>query len=186
VSAETITTERPTIGLDILRQFTKPDHETFRHVLAQEHYRGDLTQTGDDRLRLAMGDAAYQHYHWDTVACNLRVLLVLPRFKHPEAVENRRPIGLPAPWFWCLDQVERHHDLENASKAFIERVSLEVRESLQVLPGLEWVKIGRVGFFEHGRGKPKRRFQAPPDDVVFFQFRGGVGCAAAVKERSAS
>jgi hypothetical protein len=44
---------------------------------------------------------------------------------------------------------------------------------------LEWVHVRQLNYWHSGRGKPKRRHEPPPKDIVFFKFHGGVGAAVA-------
>lgn len=174
---------RQTIADDVLRKFLSSDHGVLKDILTLWNLRGDGTQTDADRMRAAIGDQAYEHYNWDTAVSNGRVLLVLPRFKHPAGV--RAPFGFhfPAEWFWCFEQIEMGEDVEPASVDAVGRVPEELRESVAVLPGVEWMTVRRVNFFNHdGRGAPKRKHQAPPEGIQFFKFHGGVGLSVARRD----
>lgn len=164
---------------ELLAQFTNPDHPVMKDVLVTDHYRGDCTETGERRLRAMLG-AAYDSLHHDTVACNGRVVLFLPRFKAPGGVDA--PHGfhlLTAPHHWALAQVEeKDPEVTRARPATIQRVPLETARQLHVLPGLEFVEVRNVHFWVHGNGPAKRKKQPAPSDVVYFRFTGGYGVVA--------
>lgn len=176
------------VDYEVLKRFTNPDRPEFAVVMAVEHYRGDLTQSGDDRLRTEMGEEKYAHYHWDTVACTGGIMVVVPRFKHPIAVAKSRGVGLPAEYHWCLSQVEKGEDCGPAGARILSRIVPETKTRLETeLPGFEFIEVVKVNFWHHaGRGSAKRKSQRPPSDVAFFKFTGGVGCVALSNESEAA
>lgn len=181
-----MTTTKPTRLLDqpvpddsILRQFTSTDPTSpwihaFADLMLSWNYCGDCTENGDRRLKAAMGDEAYEHYHWDTLACNGYILLRIPQYKHPLiAKECRSGPRFPAQWFWCMSAiVEGGDNVMPAYPAMVASVSIKNQEELAVLPGLEYVRVTEMRIYSNG--KPKR--EKPPSDVVFFRFQRGVGC----------
>lgn len=179
-----ITIESPTIphpvDIEILKRFTTTERPEFSSVLAVEHYRGDLTQSGDDRMRRAMGEEKYAHFHWDTIACTGGIIVIVPRYKHPEAVEKRRLGLLPAEYHWCFSQIDQDEDCGPAGARVLSRIVSDSKAKLEKeLPGLEFIKLVKVNYWHHaGRGPAKRKSQRPPNDVAFFKFTGGVGCVA--------
>jgi hypothetical protein len=166
------------IDESLLRQFTREDDETFKNILAVWHYRGDGTQSGDDRLRKAMGDDVFEHYHYDTIATNCSVLLMFPRYRHPSGVEpGFGKARFPAEWFWSFSQIEENEDVE-IKPSLIKRVPEASLALLKSLPDLEWMKVLRVNFWQHARGKAKRKHRPAPKGVIFFRFRDGLGLVA--------
>ncbi len=167
----------------ILQQFLKPDHEVMKSFLTLWNLRGNLTQTESDHTRRLIGDEKYEHYNWDTVACNGRVLVLIPRYKHPHGEKPKfGTFTPPAEWFWCFEQIEVGEDIAPASPADIARVPEELREKAAILPGLEWITVQQVNSIEYGNGKPKHKHRPPPDGIMFFRFNGGVGLTVAVRK----
>lgn len=168
-----------TVDDSILMQFVSTENPHFKTPIAIWNYRGDLTQSGSDQMKQALGDKAFEHYNWDTAVTTGRIFIILRRFKHAQAIKPPLGIHFPAPWYWCFSQIEDNEEIELAKDSLINRVPVNLRESLKVLPGLEWIKVRRVSVTIHGRGKPKQKFQKPPEGVLFFRFQGGLGLAIA-------
>lgn len=169
----------PTIETSQLRQFILPSHPDLKEILTINHYRGDGTETGANRLRKSMSEEEYEHLHFDTIASNGRVLIYLPRYKHPEAVPA--PFGFhfpPAEWLWCFEQIEASEEIEPANPLLVKRVPTDVLKALQVIQNLEWLRVRRVNLIHYGRGKPKHKHQKAPNNVLFFRFNQGLGAAA--------
>lgn len=164
---------------ELLANFTSPGHPTMKDVLIVDHYRGDCTETGERRLRAMLGEA-YDSLHHDTLACTGGVVLILPRFKAPNAVPA--PVGfhlLKADHHWALAEVdEKSPEVTRASAATIQRVPVEVARKLHELPDLEFVEVARVHYWESGRGPAKRKSRPAPSNVVYFRFTGGYGVVA--------
>ena len=129
--------------------------------------------------RVLLGEEAYAHLHWDTIATNGRVLLCLRRHKHERAVEKRRDFSVPADWFWCFDQIEKDEDVRLALPAEVLQVPEELRASLKILPDLEWLAIRRVNYISHGARGPVAKHRPAPDGIRFFRFAGGLGLSIA-------
>lgn len=163
------------VAEDVLRGFLHPKHDVLKDICTLWNLRGDGTESDARRLRHALGPEAYEHYNWDTAVSNGRVLILIPRFKHPEGVKPRFGFHFPAEWFWCFSQIDDGEDVVPASAEHIARVPEELRESLKVLPELEWMTVTRVNYFSHGNGKPKAKHQPAPDGIAFFRFKGGLG-----------
>ena len=171
---------------DILTNFVNRGHPVYKDVLVVDSYRGDCTETGERRLRTMLGDVAYASLHYDTIACDGRILVVIPRCKLDGATPA--PLGLrtlTAAHHWAMSLVdERSPEVKHASTATIQRVPVEVAQKLHALPDIEFVDVGYVSFWEHGNGKPKKKRKPAPQDVIYFRFRGGYGVVAdTVKER---
>lgn len=168
------------LSYETVINFIKPGHEVLGGILTIWNYRGDGTQRDADRTKLAMGEEAYEHYNWDTAVSNGRVLIVIPRFKHP--VGKNPPMGFhfPAEWFWCFSQIELNEDVAPATP---EGVPLELLKSVEALPGIEWKRVLKLNFWSHGRGKPKRKHRPAPDGLAFFKFNGGFGLTIAENKK---
>jgi hypothetical protein len=63
-----------------------------------------------------------------------------------------------------------------ANKKEIADVVPETQALLSVLPGLEFMRIAKVGFYSTAR--KGRRFDKAPQDVRFFRFAAGYGCVS--------
>lgn len=163
---------------ELLTHFTKPDHEKLKNIVIMRNYRGDATETGERRLRAMLGDK-YDSLHHDTVACNGRVIVVLPRTKAPNAIEE--PFGfrlLTAEHWWALAQVDEHSpEVTHARSATITRVPVDIAQQLHILPDLEFVDVKDVHYTEYGN-KVRRKKKPAPQDVVYFRFTGGYGVVA--------
>lgn len=168
---ETITSPIPD---HILTGFLEPKHAVLNAILAIWNVRGDLTQSGSTRDRLAMGEERFEHYNWDTAVSNGRVLLVLPRYKHPQANRPLPGFHFPAEWWWCFDQIELQQDIEIAPPALVMTVPEDLRASLSALPELEWIQVQRINYSDN---KPKS--QPAPKGILFFRFKGGLGLSVA-------
>lgn len=167
---------------ELLARFVLPSHPVCKDVFVMFHYRGDGTETGARRMRAILGEA-YETLHCDTVACDGRVVLIIPRFKAPGAVEINNgdiPNFFPAPTYWALSQVdERSPEVTHARASTIQRVPVDVARDLHLLPELEFVDVKDVHFVEHGNGPAKKRKKPAPQDVVYFRFAGGYGAVLA-------
>ena len=167
---------------ELLARFVLPSHAVLRDVIVVENYRGDCTETGDRRLRAMLG-AAYESLHFDTVACDGRVVIYLPRFKAPGAVAiesgHRPTFGLSGPHHWAMAQVdERSPEVSRARPATVQRVPVEIARDLHALPELEFVDVRDVHFTEYGN-RVKKKKKPAPQDVVYFRFAGGYGVVLA-------
>lgn len=169
---------------DILAKFVNPSHPVYKDVLTVDSYRGDCTETGDRRLKAMLGEKAYASLHYDTIACDGRILVIVPRSRLEGA--KPAPFGLhtlTAAHHWALSQVdERSPEVVHASSATIQRVPVEVAQKLHALPCIEFVEVRYVHFWEHGNGKTKKKRKPAPQDVVYFRFEGGYGVVAAASE----
>ena len=167
---------------ELLARFVLPTHAILKDVIVVENYRGDFTESGDRRLRTMLGEK-YDSLHFDTVACDGRVVIYLPRFKLPGATAIRHvhaPQILTAPHHWALTQVdERSPEVTHASAATIQRVPVEISRDLHALPELEFVDVRDVHFWVHGNGPAKKKKKPAPRDVVYFRFAGGYGVVLA-------
>lgn len=159
-----------------LRAFTVPGHPRYGHVSLNFHHRGDLTQACEDRLRLQLGEDAYAHLHWDTVVCSGDVYLCIPRYRHPEG-RDVPGLALSAVYHWCLSHADEDEDIDPASTRAINRVAKAGREQAESLPGLEWLHMAKIAYWQYSGRTPKRKHKPAPKDVLFFRFTGGVGCA---------
>lgn len=172
--------EREGVTLELLGKFTKPGCERLGKVLQNAFYRGDFTETGDRRLRAAMGEEAYEHLHWDAVACNGGVLVVVPRWKF--GTEDRNPLGLDAPYWWAMsaiagDELEEGAGIRPSTAKEIAEVVSETRELLSLLPGLEFMHVAKLSFYS--TNKPgKKQWREAPGDVRLFRFAAGYGLVA--------
>jgi hypothetical protein len=161
------------ISDELLTSFCQHGHPLYGGILTAYSYKGDLTQSGDERARRAMGDEAFVHRDWNTLVCNGRILIDIESYKHPKGVEGS--IRFPTQWFWCLSQVRANQDCTPATADQISRVEVDLQEDLKRLPKLEYVSVLGVNSWSYGRGKPKRKRQQPPNGIVFFRFTGGAG-----------
>lgn len=66
-----------------------------------------------------------------------------------------------------------------AKKAAIARIPQAVRESLNILPGLEFKNVPKVRIWVYGRARRQRWERIDQNGVVFFRWDGGVGCCVA-------
>jgi hypothetical protein len=185
----TITTQPKTYGeregvtLDLLKKFTKAGDATHGEVHQSWAYRGDCTETGDRRIRAAIGDEAYEHHHWDATAFNGGVIVVVPRWKFKEVRSGSSP-GLPAEYYWAMKAIsdpnpDEGHGVRPCTKKEIAAVVPETQALLAELPGLEYMHIKKLSFFSTGkRGKQWRK---APKDARFFRFAAGYGCVS-IKE----
>lgn len=164
---------------ELLARFTNPSHAVMKDVLVTNNYRGDCTETGERRLRAMLG-AAYDSLHHDTVACSGRIVVIMPRFKAPGAVEA--PCGfhlLTAPHYWALGEIdEKSPEVSKAKPSTVQRVPIDIAQQLYALPGFEFVEVKNVNFWEHANGPAKRKKRPAPADVVYFRFNGGYGVVA--------
>lgn len=133
----------------------------------------------ETRIIAAVGQEEYGHRCRTLIATNGRVLLCVEAWKHPEAKTPPFGWSIPAEWFWCFDMMRTGKGVTPSDPSDIERVPENLLESLAVVPGLQWLNIGPVGYWSHGRGKPKRKTRPAPDGLMFFAFDGGTGCAVA-------
>jgi hypothetical protein len=156
----------------LLRGFCAAGDDTYGDIRLCNNYKGDLTQRGDDQARLRMGEEAYLERDWDTLVCNGRVLLVFSSWKCPFAKEGPVP-RFQAEWYWCFDQMRKKRDVVPESEKRLSRLAADVRADLQRLPELEFVRVLKVHFWSHGRGKPKAKSMPAPKGLVFFNFAGG-------------
>lgn len=173
------TNAQPPVETEVLKQFTNPEHSVCANLMAIWNLRTDGTQSDADRLKLALGEEGYEHYNWDTAVTNGSIMLLIPRFKYAEA--KRPPFGFhfPAEWFWCFSQIELKEDAVEALPEQIATVPTDVREQVETLPEVQWIKILRVNFFDHVGGKVTRKHRPPPEGMMFFRFKGGLGVAVA-------
>lgn len=163
---------------ELLARFVLPAHPLLKSPIIVHNYRGDYTETGDRRLRAMLG-AAYESLHFDTVACDGRAVVYLPRFRAPGAVEiesgHRPTFGLTGPHHWAMSQVdERSPEVTRARPATVQRVPVEIARDLHALPELEFVDVRDVHFTEYGN-RPRKKKKPAPQDVVYFRFAGGYG-----------
>lgn len=164
---------------ELLARFVLPAHPLLKSPVIVHNYRGDCTETGDRRLRAMLG-TAYESLHFDTVACDGRAVIYLPRFRAPGAVEvdhwQQPTFGLTAPHHWAMSQVdERSPEVTRARPATVQRVPVEIARDLHALPELEFVDVRDVHFWSHGNGPAKKKKKPAPQDVVYFRFAGGYG-----------
>lgn len=170
---------------ELLRKFCStnpehPNHSALKDIMLLWTYCGDLTETGDRRLHDRIGDEAYEHVHHTTAVCNGHIALFVQHYKHPEAQENRSSgIRFPAKWLWCIDSIEKNEgeDVFTADPETIASVLPETQSELSILPGLEYLRIDSISYWQHGRTK-KRITDPAPDNLVFFRFQGGAGCVS--------
>ena len=175
--------EREGVTLELLEKFTKAGDPRFEKVQCQWNYRGDFTETGDRRLRSTMSEEAYENYNWNTVACNGGVIVCVPRWKSSE--EQGKSFGLRAPYWWAMSEIaaaEPHPALgiRLATAKEIADVVPETQELLETLPGLEYMRIAKVGFYS--TASKGRKFDKAPQDVRFFRFAAGYGCVSIRKD----
>jgi hypothetical protein len=125
-----------------------------------------------------------EHYHWNTVVCTGGILLLIPRFCHPLAIEPPVMGGLtiPAEYWWGMTQVEEGEDVEAAPESLIDRVVQASQIRLSVLPSFKWMQPTRLNYTDFGR-RPVKKHQAVPGGVLFFRFDGGCGCVALSDKR---
>lgn len=171
--------EREGVTLELLEKFTKAGDPRFGKVQSVWSYRGDCTETGDRRLRATMPEEAYEHHHWNTVACNGGVLVCVPRWKSSE--ERGQRVGLDAPYWWAMSEIAAAEPdpalgVRLATAKEIADVVPETQSLLAALPGLEYMRIAQVGFYSTDR--KGRQFDKAPQDVRFFRFAAGYGCVA--------
>lgn len=167
--------------IELFGAFVHPNRQPINRILAVQNYRGNATETGARRMRAILGPEAYEHLHWDTLATDGRVALWIPRYRCPDAQEA--PPGfrlLTARHHWALSEIDEvSPEVSRASAKDIQRVPIETAQRLYSLPGLEFVRVRYVHFFEYGSGQPKRKREPAPADVVYFRFAGGYGVVAA-------
>lgn len=173
--------EREGVTLELLGKFTKSNLPW--EVKQVWEYRGDCTESGDQRLRANLGAEAYEHHHWNTVAFNGGVIVIVPRWKHKEGPGESGP-GLRAEYHWAMSAIteenpDEEHGVRPSNKKEIAEVVTDTQTLLAQLPGLEYMHIKKLSFFSTAkRGKQWRK---APSDVRFFRFAGGYG-AVAIKE----
>lgn len=174
-----------TIGL--LRKFTLPGGRGhLGEVRLVKNYRGDLTETGEQRLRSALGEEEYSHLHWDTAATNGEVLVIVPRWKSKEVTGGWHTwLGGRAEDRWAMDQMEDPSPDEKCGirpcrKKEIEQVSAAARELIAELPGVEYMMVRRVSFYSTSRSG--KRWMPAPQDVRYFRFAAGYGLVAIAGE----
>ena len=171
--------EREGVTLQLLSKFTKAGDPAHGEVHQTWAYRGDCSESGDRRLRAALGEEAYEHHHWDAVACNGGVIVVVPHWKF--GAEKGRGPGLRAEYYWAMQAIAAAEPEEGAgirpcTKKEIAAVVPETQALLAELPGLEFMHISKVSFYSTGkRGKQWRK---APKGVRFFRFAAGYGCVA--------
>lgn len=175
--------EREGVTLELLSKFTKTGDPTHGVVHQAWAYRGDCTESGDRRLKSALGEEAYEHHHWDAVACNGGVIVVVPRWKF--GPETRNSPGLPAEYYWAMKAISNPDPEEGAgiracTKKEIAAVVPETQALLAELPGLEFMHISKVSFYS--TGKHGKQWRKAPKDVRFFRFAAGYGCVAIAPE----
>lgn len=163
---------------ELVARFVQSSHPVMKDLLVIRSYRGDGTETGERRLRAMMG-AKYDSLHCDTVACNGRVVVVLPRFKAPGAVDAPFSFRLlTAEHHWALSEVdEKSPEVTHARPETVQRVPVEISQELHAFPDFEFVEVRNVNYWESGR-TTKRKKKAAPKDVVYFRFTGGYGVVA--------
>lgn len=179
--------EREGVTLDLLKKFTLKGDPDFGEVRALWAYRGDGTETGDRHLRSLLSEDAYEHHHWDTVACNRGVLVVVPRWK--SSPERGRIPSPGAEYWWAMKMVadkepEAEAKIRPANTIETAFVVPETQELLAELPGLEYMHISKVSYFSTSkRGKQWKR---APQDAMFFRFAAGYGMVAIENVRSST
>lgn len=172
--------EREGVTLELLRKFTKPGCPNFGEVQQVWAYRGDCTESGDRRTRAAIGEEAYEHEHWNAVACTGGVVVVVPRWKFRE--ERGSGPGLGARYWWAMSAIaetvpEDGAGIRAATAAEIAAVVPETQALLAELPGLEYRVIARTSYYS--TAKPgKKLWDQAPQDVRYFRFAAGYGCVA--------
>lgn len=171
--------EREGVTLELLEKFTKPGDARFGDVMRLWHYRGDLTEVGDGRLRRVVGEA-YEHWHWDTVACTGGILVVVPRWYVQGVLQGDVPLS--ADYWWAMKAVGGETDwgsaqVRAATEEEISAVVPESRERLAELPGLEYMHVEKVSHqCTFKPGERVWRSDPAPSDVRFFRFAAGYGC----------
>lgn len=172
----------PTPVHELLARFVHPTHAVLKHPTIVHAYRGDCTESNERRLRATLGEAAYASLHYDTIACDGRVMVILPRCRAAGAVEA--PFGfrtLTAEHHWALTEVdEKSPEVVRARPETVQRVPVEIARELFALPGLEFVDVHEVTYWVHGNGPAKRKKKPAPQDVVYFRFTGGMGVVLTV------
>jgi hypothetical protein len=162
-----------------LQQYLAAEHPVLKNILNIYNYRGTGTETDARHTRALIGEDKYEHYHWDTVVTNGRILLLIPRYKHPQGTKAPFGFHLPAEWFWCFHQIEEGQDCSPTTAPVPRVPDNDILTAAESLPGLEWINIQRVNFTTHERGKSKPGHRPPPEGVQFFRFNGGMGLCIA-------
>ena len=75
------------------------------------------------------------------LSSNGRVMLVMPRRKHPLAIEHRSGLNIPARVWWCVSQITANEDVEPAGPSITARVHPDIHESLKALPDVVWMRV---------------------------------------------
>jgi len=172
--------ERNGVSLELLSRFTKPG-TGHAEVYQMYNYRGDGTQTGDMRIKAEIGHDAYQHHHWDALACNGGVVVVVPRWKFAESRATLGP-GLSAEYYWAMASLDdKAYDdprqgIRPCTKREILDVVPETRALLDQLPGLEYMFVKFVRYNSTAKKFPQ--YKPAPDTVRYFRFAAGYGCVA--------
>lgn len=154
--------------------------ERFTTVNVSFHHRGNGTATHERHLKNMLGEDGLTHLYHDTWACNGPVLLWVPRYRKPDAVEVRIP--LEPEHLWALGAIDdRDPEAEKVNVKLLKLLTPAVRDMVRTLPNLEVIDIRKVEVWESGRvtRKVKRRV---PQDAVYFRFEGGCGLALKPKE----
>jgi hypothetical protein len=150
------TLEKP-IDLDLLRKFCTPDRPEYSEPFNLYSYGGG-----------------------DVVAINGQVVICVPKRKHPDLKEQRS--GIAAQVWWAMGAVANNEEgVGPAKKAAVARIPKTVRESLNILPGLEFKNVAKVRIWVYGRTHRQRWEKIDQNGVVFFRWDGGVGCCVAEK-----
>ena len=174
--------EREGVTLELLGKFTKEGCQRLGTVQQVWAYRGDCTETGDQRIKAAIGEEAYQHHHWNAVACNGGVLVVVPRWKFEEGRSRGEGIGLKAQYWWAMaaivqDEPEEGAGVRPCTTKEIEAVALSTQKLLGELPGLEYMHVSKLSYYS--TAKPgKKQWDKAPTDARYFRFAAGYGCVA--------
>lgn len=173
--------EREGVSLELLRKFTKPGHEHWGEVRQHWNYRGDGTATGERRMRSLLGDEAMEHLNYDAVACTGGIMVIVPRWKFQQQ-DSRPGPSLPAQYYWAMSSIaedppEERCGIRPCTPEEIAAVVPETQELLSALPGLQFMRIAKVGFFSSD--KPgKRQWMDAPQGVRYFRFAAGYGLVA--------
>lgn len=180
--------EREGVTLDLLRKFTKPGCSSHGEVKQLWSYRGDCSEAGDRRLRASMSEEAYEHHHWDAVACNGRLVVVVPRWKFGN--ERFGSLGLEASYWWAMTSIACDEQEEGAGIRVCKSKEIAAVDSaslalLKSLPGLEFMHISKVSFY--CSSKPGRKqWRKAPVGVRYFRFAAGYGLVAIESETAGS
>lgn len=143
--------------------YTKP--------LAVWNYRGDLTQSGENRLKATMSPEEYEHKDWDTLATDGRIIVLVARAKLVSS--EKTSLRMPGDIYRTLIDVHerRSHLWEKEAPMPQEDVGVD-----------EYMVLGRRVarcYVDRIRLLPSARFcgmTLVSSDPLYFRFDGGAGC----------